>query len=310
MSNPNMTATGGPLTLGICVLNWNSGATLTHCVQAIAESTSDYSAALVVVDNASTDDSVTRLRSAFPHVSIIFNSANCGFARGNNIGARHLLSKGCDLLLFVNPDVSVTTSGIDALIEAIQCRPRVGCCGGVPFSASGVSRMAARTRPSLYEKLVLYGPSCRLSLFGAAFRRHFIDTRSLPTITTVFAISGAMMLFRADAFLDIEGFDESTFLYEEELIVGHRLASANWETCVVPQCRYSHLDGHSTKRIAFRRRVYFIHSEQHLLKAYYFVDAPLLAAWRLFRYCECAPRFALTLFRSSLRFATARLFSP
>jgi GT2 family glycosyltransferase len=277
--------------LGICILNWNAGAVLTDCVENLLEASKSFERELVVVDNNSSDASVAQLSARFPEVQVIANHSNLGYARGNNIGARHLLDRGCDLLLFANPDVIVSESALHALLRTLRNTPDAGCCGGLPMNSKGVSRAACRTKPSLFEKLVLYSPLSYIPITRPLRRRHYLNPDSLSDGSPVFAVSGAMVLFRAAAFQQIGGFDEATFLYEEELIAAEGLAAAGWKTLVATSCRYFHWEAHSSRHMPYRRRLHFIRSEQYLLRRYYRLNESWLFLWRVYRHLESVPAY-------------------
>ncbi len=262
---------------------------LADCVRELLNSSRFIPTSLVVVDNQSTDNSIQHLCSQIPGARILVNPQNVGFSRGNNVGARYLLAEGCDFLLFVNPDVIVKENTISGLIDTLGNSPRAGCCGGLPGNEHGVSRMACRTRPSLFEKLVLYSPLIRLPFTRAAYRRHFLDPARLQDGSAVFAICGALMLFRVEAFQEIGGFDEGTFLYEEEFIAGERLARRGWTTVVAPSCGYFHAEATSTGKIPYRKRLLLLQSEQYLLRTHYGLNAVCCFLWRLYRYLELIP---------------------
>jgi N-acetylglucosaminyl-diphospho-decaprenol L-rhamnosyltransferase len=154
--------------------------------------------------------------------------------------------------------------------------------------------MACRTKPSRYEKLVLYGPLWRLPFVRPAYKRHFLDPAKINEGAAVYAVAGSLLLFRALVFQMIGGFDEATFLYEEELIIGERLQRAGWTTLVATDCNYFHAEAASTCQIPYRRRMYFIDSEQHLLREYYQLGAGSRHLWRLYRYLELIPGFLRT----------------
>ena len=272
--------------LGVCVLNWNAGPILTRCVQQLMSSSDVCGPDVVVVDNASSDGSADAAASAAPCIHIVRSSSNVGFARGHNLGARYLLDRECDYLLFINPDVLITPAALRSLVETLSNEPRAGCCGGLPINERGVSRMACRNKPSPGDKLFLYGPAVRLSFTKPLFSRHFLDYRKLQDGSPVYAISGACILFRAIAFKDINGFDEATFLYEEEFIISEKLEARGWKTVVSTSSNYFHDEAHSTSQIPNRRRLHFIRSEQYLLKRYYGYSASVLWSFRIFRLIE------------------------
>lgn len=275
--------------LGVCILNWNAGLTLLDCVNSLRTATRDDDCELVVVDNHSTDASVELLRSALPSVTILRNVRNLGYAKGNNIGAKVLLERDCKLLMFINPDVLITNAALSALREAVTENSRVGCVGGLPTNDGGVSRMACRNRPSFVDTLILYGPLARLPWIGRVRRRHFIDWQSLPDNAPVYAVSGACILFPVAAFTAIGGFDENTFLYQEEFIVSEKLRSLGWTIVLSKKAPYQHAEGHSTNQVPYRRRLDFIRSEQYVARTYYRWNAGLRMFLRGVRYAEWIP---------------------
>src|SRR5579883_391897 len=208
---------------GICVLTWNSGESLANCIGRLREIYEQMSCEIVIVDNCSDDNSIQNLESSSHRVSILVNEANLGFARGNNIGARWLIERGCEFLIFANPDVSLSCDLVRELIAALSVDPRTGCAGGVAQSPRGETSIAVRTRPSFLEKLVFYGPLHRIRFLRRLCHEHFVDLSSLCNFAEVYAVSGALLAVRSEAFQQCGGFDPKTFLYEEELIFAERL---------------------------------------------------------------------------------------
>lgn len=286
--------------VGICILNWNAGPMLKQCVEHVDRATQG-SAELIVVDNHSSDNSVADLKCSFPGVSILQNQANFGYAKGNNLGARYLLEHGCTRLLFLNPDVVLQADSFVALLHALDRSPTAGCAGGLSFNDEGVSRMSARSKPTSIEKIVLYGPLNRLPGFRRFRARHFISPQTLQDGSAVYAVTGACLLFKAKAFDDAGGFDENTFLYEEEFTMAERLLRSGWSTILAKSCRYFHAEAHSTDQMPYQRRLHFVQSEQYLLRAYYGWSAIArcsLKAYRLLEWCIYALKWTATHRRS------------
>ena len=297
--NPEAASTSNEpqVRLGVCVLNWNAGEMLAKCVKQLLVAFPSRSLELVVVDNNSNDGSIEHLLSIVPGVRVLKNPRNLGYAKGNNTGAEYLCSKLCDYLLFVNPDVLLPGPSITALLSTLNGNEAAGAAGGLPQNELGVSRMAARTRPTPLEKLVLYGPLNRLPFLAKLGPRHFLDWNTLREDQPIYAVCGACLLFRSRSFQDVRGFDESTFLYEEELIMSERLRANGSFFVLSKGCTYFHLEAGSTRGMPYRRRLHFIESEQYLLKAYYRWGSGVRAAFRLCRYVEWAIYSATWKFR-------------
>jgi N-acetylglucosaminyl-diphospho-decaprenol L-rhamnosyltransferase len=288
-------------TIGICVLNWNAGSVLLCCVRQLQAARRGLRSHLVVVDNASSDDSVASLRGEIPGLAIIQNNANLGYAAGNNVGARYLLELGCEILLFVNPDVTLPAESLTSLVETLAADPSAGCAGGVPLTPLGVAKAAARRRPSTIQKIVAYGPLKRVPLLGQTCRGHWIFAADLNDGARVYSVMGPCLVFRADAFRQIGGLDENTFLYEEEFIIAERLRACGWGVVVSTAAPYFHQGGLSASKMPYECQLQFYKSESYFLRHYYEWSAVSCLLLRLYRYVEwCVYSVRWRIMRSSV----------
>ncbi|MBI2837732.1 MAG: putative sugar O-methyltransferase [Acidobacteria bacterium] len=115
----------------VVVLSWNRSATTLKCLESATRSRYP-NARVVAVDNASTDDTVERIREAFPDIPLVVNTANLGYAEGNNVGIRYALERGAEYVLVLNDDVVVEPDAIgfmvasaDSGVAAVGCKVRV-----------------------------------------------------------------------------------------------------------------------------------------------------------------------------------------
>jgi len=112
----------------LLILTWNRRDDVLRCAASLPRLT--YANYLpVVIDNASSDDSVTALRARFPDLTILCNDANLGYAGGNNVGLRWALARGADYALIINSDTEVTPDMIGAMVRAAESDPRIGVVG-------------------------------------------------------------------------------------------------------------------------------------------------------------------------------------
>jgi GT2 family glycosyltransferase len=84
---------------------------------------------VMVVDNGSGDDSVERIRAAYPNLAIVKNANNLGFAAGNNVGIERLLDAGCDYVLLLNDDAEVAEDTLERLVAVAESDPHIGFVG-------------------------------------------------------------------------------------------------------------------------------------------------------------------------------------
>jgi GT2 family glycosyltransferase len=116
-----------------CVLvNWNGWKDTVFCVTSLMQQ--DYAALrIVVVDNGSTDDSLVRIRAAFPQLCVIEAGANLGFSAGSNLGIRRAIEDGADFVWLLNNDTIVPPDTCSKLVASAIREPRAGLIGSVLY---------------------------------------------------------------------------------------------------------------------------------------------------------------------------------
>lgn len=114
--------------VSIIILNWNGKNDTVECLNSLKKI--DYpNYEITIVDNGSTDGSQKEIRRKFPHVRLIENSENLGFAEGNNIGIKHALEESTDYILLLNNDTVVDKRFLNELIDVAQKDERIGIVG-------------------------------------------------------------------------------------------------------------------------------------------------------------------------------------
>ena len=112
--------------VSLIIVNWNTMDLVLKCIKSAIDTGGSYAQEIMVVDNASEDDSVEAIKRNYPDVIVIRNEKNYGFARANNVGIKK--SKGRYVCL-VNSDVQVLGRTIGYMIEYMDKKPRVGISG-------------------------------------------------------------------------------------------------------------------------------------------------------------------------------------
>ena len=220
------------MTLGIVVLNWNGKEVTPRCLDSICRS-SCLPDAIVVVDNASGDGSVELIRERYPHIVLIANNCNLGFAEGCNIGIRYLLERHFDLILLLNNDAEVDPECLREFQRAAESCP------------------AAAYGATVYEHVnrekVWYGggATSRLTLEGRHETQH--PTSSDRPRPTGF-ITGCCLLFRSAALKQIGLLDTNFFAYYEDVDWCLRAKALGNHLLYVPKAAVYHEASHSFRR--------------------------------------------------------------
>lgn len=237
------------------IVNYNTGELLKRCVDSLLKCPLNIE--IIIVDNASRDDSLKHI-TMLPHVRVIQNSANLGFATACNLG---LKAASAPYLLFLNPDCSFEPGALCRLLEALQSDRRVGVAGGLLLNEDGSEQAGGRRAvPTPWRSFVR---AFRLNCFAGRWPRLFDDFylhhHPLPSDpVAVEAISGACMLARREAMADVGLLDEGYFLHCEDLDWCMRFRQKGWRVLFVPGARFIHLQGGSS-----RERELFVEWHKH-----------------------------------------------
>ena len=222
----------------VVILNYNDGK---NCLKVAKNALNDCNIdKVIIVDNCSPDGSYSLLKQQQSENLIVLQSdKNGGFAYGHNVGIRFAISQyNPEVLLTINSDVIVKNNVLDQLIEFIKKNERYGLVSCAIREKDGtLSPLSNWSFPS-YSSLCL-----RCSWI---YRKVKSKEKTEPLINItgeaveVDAIRGSLMCFNGKALRTVNGFDEHTFLYYEENIMGKKMKAAGYKVAFLPQIEYFH----------------------------------------------------------------------
>lgn len=233
--------------VSIVLVNYNGGDLLARCLASIAEAPPRRAFEVIVVDNASVDDSADRALRDHPAVAVIRNAQNVGLARAFNQGAR--ASRGRHVLA-LNNDAMVTPGAIDALSDALDARPELGAVGSGIVDADGRPERTARRFP--HPLNALFGRRSLLTRWlpgnpiSARYLMAECEGRTEPY--EVDWVSLASMMVRREAIEQVGLLDEGFFVYWVDADWCHEIRDAGWSIAAVPASRVVHEEGIRAKR--------------------------------------------------------------
>ena len=253
--------------LGIIILNYNSYDDTEKCVSEFLLQIKPQDR-ILVIDNNSTDGSGPRLTNTFDkesNVKYIQNHENLGYARGNNVGIAYFRKEQFDLTLVCNPDIIILPNALDVLRITIH-KESASVVGPKILNPDGtVAIDCAKDRLGIKEKFFVTTPLRHFDLFG--IRRKFYYNYEYSHMKEVYMLSGSFMLFTTEVLTRINGFDNFTFLYEEEPIVFQKIHNTGHSKVIfVPEATVIHNHPKGLKSNSTRK--YFIESEQYYFKHY------------------------------------------
>lgn len=227
--------------VSIVIVNWNTRDMLAQCLASIYAHPPEGEFEVLVVDNASSDDSSLMVRAQFSQVRLIQNTENVGFARANNQAIQE--SSGRYVLL-LNPDTKILPGALQILIDFIKAHPEAGAIGPMILNPDFTLQSSCDPMPTLWREF------WRLMHFDYFLVRSVYREENWDTTIAhkVDVIQGNCMLIRREVLADIELLDEAFFMFTEEVDLCYRLLQAGLLIYWVPMARIIHYGGQSTRQ--------------------------------------------------------------
>ncbi|MGH6801855.1 MAG: glycosyltransferase family 2 protein [Methyloceanibacter sp.] len=223
------------------IVNYNTEGLLQDAIGRLLAATAHMSIKIVIVDNASKDNSVALIRSAFPGCELIANKTNVGFGRANNQALGHVRGRH---ILLLNTDAFVSPDTLDKTVAYMDAHKRCGILGVKLVGRDGILQPSARYFPTPWN----------LFLARTGLNRIFTNVRMVDDMAWDHAsvrqcdwVPGCYYLVRKEVIDQVGLFDPRYFLYYEE--VDHCLAAkkAGWEVVFYPDTTVVHIGGESAK---------------------------------------------------------------
>ncbi|MDR0227905.1 MAG: glycosyltransferase family 2 protein [Flavobacteriaceae bacterium] len=217
----------------IVILNWNGEKLLGQFLPSIVEHSQD--AAIYVIDNASTDNSITILKSQFPTVHIIQNKDNYGYAGGYNKGLQTIEEP---YLVLVNSDIEVTANWLAPVHNIFETQPKTAIVQPKILDFKNKTHFEyAGAAGGFIDK---YGfPFCRGRIFDTVEE----DYGQYDDETTIFWASGACFFIRNEVFRQLNGFDNNFFAHQEEIDLCWRAQNEGYVIKYTGQSTVYHVGG-------------------------------------------------------------------
>lgn len=209
----------------VVIVNYNTADLLTETLEDLDQQMpDDLDWSVFVADNASSDDSVERVRRSWPDVDMIEMGGNTGFCRGNNAAIR---AGDADYVLLVNTDTRLFAHTVDSMLDTLRTDPAAAVVGPRLQFADGRFQPAGGAELTLRSYLMW---SCGLERFAGRWPvlEGTYTTRDRRQATQVGWVSSACMLLRRTAIESVGLMDERIFLYMDDVDLCHRLRAAGW----------------------------------------------------------------------------------
>ncbi|MBX3042769.1 MAG: glycosyltransferase family 2 protein [Candidatus Kapabacteria bacterium] len=229
--------------LEIVIINYNTGELTCRCIQSVFDTIG--SARILVVDNASTDNSIEEIRGKYPEIKIIHNSENLGYAKAVNIGVRNTDS---EFVIVSNSDVEFLRSSINEALDVIQSDESI--------AVTGFHQLYPGMK---YQRSYGRFPGYISGIFDMFFITSFLKVLNKYLLNTNRIIypeyaDGAVLLFRRSVFDRLLGFDEDYFFYTEEADFCKRVWNSGYKVSIANKARVIHIRGAGREKSDFNEK--------------------------------------------------------
>ncbi len=223
MHNSQSRITGAWSRVSVVTVTHHSGRVIADCVRSTAPA-----ARVIIIDNASDDDTLAIVSEVLPSAIQIRNLVNGGFGAGCNQGFERVST---EFALLLGPDSTIDGESLALLVEAADAYPQAGMLG-----------------PAIIADDNHIEPSHDLGLFERMAAGKRLDVGILPEgPISAGHLSGAVLLVRMTALRQVGGFDAAIFLYYEDDDLCLRMRAGGWSLVLVPAARATHIGGGSSR---------------------------------------------------------------
>ncbi len=205
--------------LSIVIVSYNTAALTLNCLESLTAADGDKE--IWVVDNASTDDTVSRIRSRFPETHVIVNETNRGFAAANNQALPHCAGR---YVVFLNPETVVKKDALQKAVEFMDANRQIGLAGSKILNPDG----------TLQESVSYRYPGEKYASVETAVLRGDIA-----------CVLGACMIVSKELIKELGGFDEDFFLYGEDQDLAWRIREKGFSIGYIEESEVFHWGGQS-----------------------------------------------------------------
>jgi GT2 family glycosyltransferase len=236
----------------IIIVTYNHREYLDACLESVLKQ--DYPHEIILVDNCSQDGTVSFVRERFPEVTVVESPDNRGYGAGNNLGVQY--ARG-EYIVILNPDTMVEEGWLSSLLSPLKRQPKV----------------ITTSKILLYDGLAINTCGNINTITGLTFTRGLgADPSSFPDAEEVSGVSGACFAMRREDYLDLGGFDENFFLYNEDSELSWRAHLRDYRVLYVP----TSVVRHDYQLSVSPEKIYFLEKGRYMILRKYFSRRDIL----------------------------------
>ncbi|MDB5275572.1 MAG: hypothetical protein JWR61_527 [Ferruginibacter sp.] len=241
--------------LSVIIVNYNVKYFTEQCLYSVIKACKNIKAEIIVVDNHSSDGSYEYLIKQFANIHFIWNRKNTGFAKANNAA---LQKASGDYVLFLNPDTIMPEDCLEKCLAFYRSQKNIGALGIRMIDGKGeFLRESKRGVPSISTSFFKLSGLAALFPRSRTFAHYYLghapnDVNQLAPI-----LSGAFMMTERKIINSMQGFDETFFMYGEDIDLSYRIIKAGYNNYYFSESTIIHFKGESTKKGTLYVRLFY-----------------------------------------------------
>ena len=230
------------MNLAVIILNWNQAAATIRCVEAVS-AWKQVAPDIWVVDNASQDGSRDLISKQCPAAHVLASDSNLGFAGGNNLALRRILSSRSDVVLLLNNDAVIIEDQVQHLLTELATHPRLGVVGPLLDERRGKDKIFTAGGRDIARHLGTRHEYSAADLPALIAMHRLIDVDYVP---------GTVALVRAEVFRTVGLFDEDYFFSGEMADFCRRARAQGWTSAICTRAWAAHMPGGGARSTLYR----------------------------------------------------------
>jgi len=235
--------------ISIIIVSYNVRYFLDQCLQSINKSLGNLSLEVIIVDNLSSDDSVSLMREKYPEIKLIVNEKNLGFSTANNIG---IASATGSFILLLNPDTIVSQNTLSICHKYLISHPQVGAVCVRMIDGSGkYLPESKRGNPTFWASFTKMTGLYKLFPRSSSFNRYYMGHIGENEEAEIEVMTGAFMFMRSETVSKTGPLDEDFFMYGEDIDYSYRIRQQGYTIQYLPQTSIIHFKGESTRKASY-----------------------------------------------------------
>lgn len=256
--------------ISIVIVNYNVKDFLLQCTNSIYKSETKLDYEVIIIDNYSTDGSkelFETMASNTENLYYHYSEKNLGFGKANNLGFDIANGK---YTLILNPDTLIEKDTLETMYRYMESNPNIGTSGCKVLNLDGTFQSACRrgfpTPWASFCKLFGLQKLFPQSKLFAKYNLSYLDENETNDVD---ALIGAFMFTRTDVLKEVKGFDESFFMYGEDLDICYRIKELGYRVSYYPETTIVHFKGESSKRSTLNETKHFYEAMEIFARKHY-----------------------------------------